>query len=72
MQLLDNITAEKPQLSQLEITLLSLSVAAAGSGPIFFVDGYKVAEVLAPACAACKFWIVGLWIVGLWIVDWSV
>jgi len=55
MQLLDNITAEKTQLSQFEITLLSLSVAAAGSGPIFFVDGYKVAEVLAPACAARKF-----------------
>jgi len=52
MQLLDNITAEKPQLSQLEITLLSLSVAMAGSGPIFFNDGYKIAEVLAPACAA--------------------
>lgn len=52
MQLLDNITAEKPQISQLEITLLSLSVALAGSGPIFFTDGAKVAEVLAPACAA--------------------
>ena len=52
MQLLDNITAEKPQLSQLEITILSLSVALAGSGPIFFNDGYKIAEVLAPACAA--------------------
>ena len=57
MQLLDNITAEKTQLSQLEITLLSLSVAAAGSGPLFFgvVEGYKVAEVLAPACAARKY-----------------
>ncbi len=52
MQLLDNITAEKPQLSQLEITLLSLAVAAAGSGPIFFPDGAKIAEVLAPAAAA--------------------
>lgn len=52
MQLLDNITAEKPQLSQLELTLLSLSVLAAGSGPILFADGARVAEVLAPACAA--------------------
>jgi hypothetical protein len=54
MQLLDNITAQKPQLSRLEITLLSFSVVAAGSGPVFFMDGAKVAEVLAPACAACK------------------
>lgn len=52
MQLLDNITAQKPQLSRLEITLLSFSVIAAGSGPVFFMDGAKVAEVLAPACAA--------------------
>lgn len=55
MQLLDNITAQKPQLSRLEITLLSLSVVVAGSGPVFFMDGAKVAEVLAPACAACKY-----------------
>jgi hypothetical protein len=54
MQLLDNITAQKPQLSRLEITLLTLSVVAAGSGPVFFADGAKIAEVLAPACAACK------------------
>lgn len=54
MQLLDNITAEKPQLSQLEITLLTVSVALSGSGPMFFPaeQGYKIAEVLAPACAA--------------------
>ena len=54
MQLLDNQIAERPQLSQLEITLLSLSVAVAGSGPVLFADGAKIAEVLAPACAACK------------------
>lgn len=52
MQLLDNITAQKPQLSQLEISVLSLSVVAAGSGPIFFAEGAKVAEVVAPAMAA--------------------
>jgi len=52
MQLLDNIAASKPQLTPLELTLLSLSVAAASSGPIFFAEGAKVAEVLAPAAAA--------------------
>jgi len=34
---------------------LGLSVLLAGSGPIFFADVPKIAEVLAPACAACKF-----------------
>lgn len=55
MQFLDNIAAEKPQLSRLELTLLSTSVAAAACGPILFTEGYKIAEVLAPAAAACKF-----------------
>ena len=52
MQLLDNIAASKPQLTPLELSLLSLSVFAASSGPLFFVDGVRVAEVLAPAAAA--------------------
>jgi hypothetical protein len=52
VQLLDNIAASKPQLTPLELTLLSLSVAAASSGPLFFTDGSKIAEVLAPASAA--------------------
>ncbi len=51
MQLLDNITAEKPQLSRLEITILSLCVLSASSGPLF-TDGAKIAEVLSPAAAA--------------------
>lgn len=51
MQLLDNITAEKPQLSRLELSLLFSSVAAACASPLF-PDGLKVAEVLAPAAAA--------------------
>mmetsp|Transcript_11107 Transcript_11107/g.16836 ORF Transcript_11107/g.16836 Transcript_11107/m.16836 type:complete len:585 (+) Transcript_11107:153-1907(+) len=51
MQLLDNITAEKPQLSRLEISILSLCIGAASTGPLF-TDGVKVAEVLAPAAAA--------------------
>lgn len=50
--MLDNIAASKPQLTPLTFTLLSLSVAVASSGPIFFTDGFKVAEVLAPASAA--------------------
>ena len=54
MQLLDNLAGQQPQLSPLELTLLSLSVAAASSGPVLFNDGAKVAEVLAPAAAACK------------------
>lgn len=51
VQLLDNITAEKPQLSRLEVTLLFSSVMAACAGPLF-PDGLKIAEVLAPAAAA--------------------
>ena len=54
MQFLDNIAAEKPQLSTLELSLLSMSVAAASCGPILFTEGYKIAEVLAPAAAACE------------------
>lgn len=52
MQLLDNIAASKPQLSTLELTLLSMSVFVASSGPILFADGGRIAEVLAPASAA--------------------
>ena len=57
VQFLDNIAAEKPQLSRLELTLLSMSVVAASCGPILFTEGYKIAEVLAPAAAACKYFI---------------
>lgn len=51
VQLLDNIAGSKPQLTPLELTLLSLSVLAASSGP-FFPDGGRITEVLAPASAA--------------------
>jgi len=51
MQFLDNLAAEKPQLSTLELSLLSLSVAAASTAPIFF-PGARIGEVVAPAAAA--------------------
>jgi len=52
MQILDNMAGQLPQLSTLEICLLSLSVAAASSGPLLFPDSFRVTEVLAPASAA--------------------
>jgi hypothetical protein len=52
MQMLDKFTGEKAQLSVLELTMLSASVLAAGSGPLIF--GGHITNVLAPSAAACK------------------
>jgi hypothetical protein len=52
VQLLDKAAGQKPQLTALELTLLSISVAAAASGP--WLVGGKLTEFLAPAAAACK------------------
>jgi hypothetical protein len=50
--MLDTLAGEKPQLTALEFSLLSLSVFAAGSGP--WLLGGKLTEFLAPTAAACK------------------
>lgn len=50
MQFLDLIAGQKPQLSALEATLLSLAVLSAASGPL--VLGGKITEFLAPSAAA--------------------
>jgi hypothetical protein len=50
MQFLDISTGQRPQLSALELAALSLSVIAAGSGPLLL--GGKITEFLAPASAA--------------------
>ena len=52
MQLLDNFTSDRPQLSSLELFLLIASVLAAAASPVAFSDpavGLRVAEVVAPA-----------------------
>jgi hypothetical protein len=54
VQLLDNLTGQKPQLTALELFMLSLSVAAAASGP--WILGGKLTEFLAPTAAACKYY----------------
>lgn len=51
MQLLDDMAGKQPQLTALELTLLSLSVGAAASGP--FIMGGALTEFLAPTSAAC-------------------
>jgi hypothetical protein len=51
MQLLDNMAGQQPQLTALELTLLSLAVGAAASGP--FIMGGSLTEFLAPTSAAC-------------------
>jgi hypothetical protein len=51
VQFLDISTGQRPQLSALELAALSLSVIAAGSGPLLL--GGKITEFLAPASAAC-------------------
>ena len=56
VQLLDNLAGMKPQLSALELSLLCLSVFAAGSGP--WILGGKLTNFLAPTAAACKFLIL--------------
>ena len=53
VQLLDKVAGQKPQLTLLELTLLSTSVFAAASGP--FIFGGKLTEFMAPTAAACKF-----------------
>ena len=55
MQLLDNLAGQKPQLSALELVMLSASVAAASSSP--WIMGGKLTEVLPPTAAACKYFI---------------
>lgn len=51
MQLLDNMAGQQPQLTALELTLLSAAVGAAASGP--FIMGGALTEFLAPTSAAC-------------------
>jgi len=51
--LLDDLAADQNHISGLELTMLSLSVLSAALSPVIFDSG--VVEVLAPACAACKF-----------------
>ena len=53
MQLLDNLAGQKPQLSALELLMLSGSVAAASSSP--WIMGGSLTEVLPPTAAACKY-----------------
>lgn len=53
MQLLDNLAGQKPQLTALELLLLSASVTAASSSP--WIMGGKLTEVLPPTAAACKY-----------------
>lgn len=50
VQLLDRLAGQKPQLSVIEITLLTAAVATCVSGPIV-LDG-KLAEFIAPSMAA--------------------
>lgn len=50
MAALDDEIALEPQLSTLELTILSATVLTAGISPLIFP--LKVVEVLAPACAA--------------------
>jgi hypothetical protein len=51
--MLDTLAGEKPQLTALEFSLLSLSDFAAGSGP--WLLGGKLTEFLVPTAAAvCK------------------
>jgi hypothetical protein len=59
VQLLDKVAGQKPQLTALELTLLSISVAAAASGP--WLLGGKLTEFLAPTAAACKLFLIGAW-----------
>ena len=52
MQLLDNLAGQKPQLTALELIMLSASVTAASSSP--WIMGGQLTEVLPPTAAACK------------------
>ena len=52
VQLLDRLVVQKPQLSVVELTLLSMSVLAASSSPLIL--GGSAMEFLAPSAAACK------------------
>ena len=50
MQFLDLVAGQRPQLSFLEASLLSLAVLSAASGPLLL--GGKITEFLAPSAAA--------------------
>ena len=50
--MLDTLAAQKPQLSALELGLLTASVAATASCPFLFSGAFV--EVLPPTAAACK------------------
>jgi len=50
MQILDDQAGQEPQLTKLELIMLSLSVTAAASGP--FIMGGELTEFLAPTSAA--------------------
>jgi hypothetical protein len=52
VQILDRLAGQKPQLTALEITMLSTSVFAAASGPWFL--GGSLTRFVAPTAAACK------------------
>ena len=58
MQLLDNLAGQKPQLTALELFMLTSSVTAAASGP--WIMGGTLTEFLAPTAAACKFYFMFL------------
>eukprot|EP00536_Pseudo-nitzschia_multiseries_P005439 jgi/Psemu1/190462/e_gw1.101.61.1 len=50
MQLLDNLAGQRPQLTALELIMLSASVTAASSSP--WIMGGRLTEVLPPTAAA--------------------
>eukprot|EP00537_Pseudo-nitzschia_pungens_P011271 CAMPEP_0172396042 /NCGR_PEP_ID=MMETSP1061-20121228/23207_1 /TAXON_ID=37318 /ORGANISM="Pseudo-nitzschia pungens, Strain cf. pungens" /LENGTH=633 /DNA_ID=CAMNT_0013127797 /DNA_START=219 /DNA_END=2117 /DNA_ORIENTATION=- len=50
MQLLDNLAGQRPQLTALELVMLSASVTAASSSP--WIMGGQLTEVLPPTAAA--------------------
>ena len=52
VQMLDTLAGQKPQLTALEFTMLSMTVLAAGSGP--WIGSGALTEFLAPAACACK------------------
>jgi hypothetical protein len=65
MNLLDNLAGQKPQLTVLELILLSLSVTAASASP--WILGGQLAEVLPPTAAACKLCLfLHIWLCALW------
>ena len=65
MDILENMAGEKPQLSTLELILLTTSVWIVATAPSLFAGYFKVTEVLAPAAATCEYivYIVCIYIV---------